>query len=238
MTSSIAHKNLQLVRQLFEQLVLDLCDECLNDGYDFALEISESESADLVGDRLRKLAHLASDPVPKFTSGRGREQRREFAQSKRNEVALFVRIALALVDPESLPESVTATTAPAHPPKAGITPLPESVPELMRTMAIKLACGSGSTKRSRPLWSKPFPAIGLGDDLVVRLRPDLALEIAGSSSGRVLMRTVPVQFGPLASDDKALAERFEQWCADRRDDPTQPPAALPNAAKAGEGEPS
>lgn len=112
-------------------------------------------------------------------------------------------------------------------------PLPDALQAWLRRLAIKKVDGLKGL-----LWSCSFPLPGMKNDVSVELLPTLALRVRNRTAGEVYMQTEPVQFGPLTSDDKALAERFEQWCADRRNAPIQPPAALPDAEKSGEGEPS
>lgn len=243
MTGPTSHKNLQLVRQLLEiwlesprmgcatgnERMLGLFyketggDECLF----FLDDVSDDRAADV----LREVLQLAIEPAPAVITGRDRESKRMQAQYQRDEIALYVRVALALLEVENAPKPVAGSISPA--PQS--TALPDSVPELMRTMAIQMTRGSGSTARSRPLWSKPFPSLGHVDNLVLKLRPDLALEISNSSSGQVLMQTEPVDFGPLAQNSKTVEEKFEAWCQMRNRDLAAPYLAPGDEKPSAEG---
>lgn len=88
-------------------------------------------------------------------------------------------------------------------------PLPLHVPlgEWLRSLAIQRARGTGSTPRTRPLWSTVLPPLGLGDSLVVELLPTLALRVRNVVTDAVLITTEPVDFGPLASDSQASEQR-------------------------------
>lgn len=227
----VTHNNLQLVRQLFERFLDDLLVihsgnkkivDLVDDGDDCVLVCLLGTSVDLVASSLRRLLQLASEPAPDLAAGRYRKRKQELAQTQRDDIAFYARVALALIERESPPKAASASPEPTHQPKALPVPLPESAQELMRTMAIQLVTGSGSTKRSRPLWSRPFHPIGQGDSLMVKLRPDLTLEISNSSSGQVLMQTEPVDFGPLAQNSKTVEEKFESWCQMRNRDLAAP----------------
>lgn len=125
-------------------------------------------------------------------------------------------------------------TQPDQTPNLFKAPLPEPLQTWLRQLAIQRVGG----RKGRLLWGCSMPLPGMSNDVALEVLPTLVLRVRNRATGEIYMQTEPVQFGPLAQDDTTLAARFEQWCADRRNDPTQPPAALQNAAKAGEGEPS
>jgi hypothetical protein len=102
-------------------------------------------------------------------------------------------------------------------------PLPEPLQAWLRQLAVKKV-----GERKGPLWSCSFPLPGLKNDVSVELLPSLVLRIRNRATQEVYMQTEPVQFGPMAQDDKTLAERFEQWCAERATAPVKPPVALPD----------
>lgn len=104
-------------------------------------------------------------------------------------------------------------------------PMEMPLGEWLRGLAIQRVRGTGSTPRTRPLWSTMLPAIGLGGSLVLELLPTLALRVRNLSKGDVLIETEPVDFGSLVTQGKAIEDRdagqalvksFEQWCEERR----------------------
>lgn len=121
-------------------------------------------------------------------------------------------------------------------------PMEMPLGEWLRSLAIQRARGTGSTPRTRPLWSTLLPPLGLGDSLAVELLPTLALRVRNVATGEVLITTEPVDFGPLActgqsgeqrDSGQALADKFYRWCEERRADagnPGQPTGGAASAA--------
>lgn len=114
-------------------------------------------------------------------------------------------------------------------------PMEMPMGEWLRSLAIQRARGTGSTPRTRPLWSTLLPPLGLGDSLVVELLPTLALRVRNVETGEVLITTEPVDFGPLActgqsgeqrDSGQALADKFYRWCEERRADAGNPASRL------------
>lgn len=104
-------------------------------------------------------------------------------------------------------------TQPDQTPNLFKAPLPEAMKVWLRHLAVQKV----SERRGRVLWSCGFPLPGLSKDVSLEVLPTLALRVRNRMTGEVYVQTEPVQFGPpLASDDKALAEQFEQWSEERR----------------------
>lgn len=113
--------------------------------------------------------------------------------------------------------------------------LPSDLAALVRHMAIQ-RIRKGLLSRKNPLlWSGAFPMPGMGGGVFIEVTRCLELRVVNRVTGEVLAQTMPVSFGPLAPNDKTLAERFEQWCAERRGGTVPAGAESAEARQAEEG---
>ncbi|WP_157576281.1 hypothetical protein [Hydrogenophaga pseudoflava] len=126
-------------------------------------------------------------------------------------------------------------TSPDQTPAALPVPLPEPLAAWVRHLAIQKVLGASPNRDNRVLWSCSFPLPGMGNDVSVEVLPTLVLRVRNRVSGEVFMQTEPASFGPLAPNSKTLAERFEQWCAERRGETVPADAESAEARQAEEG---
>lgn len=120
----------------------------------------------------------------------------------------------------------------------GPTPLNPITPELSAHLlheARHKFADLMSRRNHRPLWNASFTSVGLGVGVFIEILPNLVFRVKDRSTNETLAQTVPVSFGPRDPSNLDLAERFEQWCAERRGETVPAVAESAGARDAEEG---
>ena len=103
-------KNLELARELTAHLLTEMhhlyranehVERLLDAGDEYELILLPGESLEDIVDNLKMVQTLASEPVPMPTAGRDRERHHYRATHQRDDIRLFARVALALLDPNA-----------------------------------------------------------------------------------------------------------------------------------------
>jgi hypothetical protein len=103
-------KNLELARELTAHLLTEMhhlyranehIERLLDAGDEYELILLPGESLEDIVDNLKMVQTLASEPVPMPTAGRDRERHHYRATHQRDDIRLFARVALALLDPNA-----------------------------------------------------------------------------------------------------------------------------------------
>ena len=101
-----AHKNLDLARELIEHYVIHVISvesvnndiyKLLDGGDEYELNLLPGNDQNAVRANLKMAVELASEPVPRITTGRDRFRRRNKAVHERFALSIFARTALALL---------------------------------------------------------------------------------------------------------------------------------------------
>lgn len=100
-------KNLELARELTAHLLTEMhhlyranehIERLLDAGDEYELILLPGESLEDIVDNLKMVQTLASEPVPKPTTGVDRESRHYEATHQRDQIRLFAQVALALLE--------------------------------------------------------------------------------------------------------------------------------------------
>lgn len=100
--------NLQLAREMFEHVVQQSCPcaenadiwTLIDSGDEYTVDCLPGDSIEAIGGSLRRALHLTNEPALIPATGRDRKSRQHRANLERERLALFLRIALALIEGE------------------------------------------------------------------------------------------------------------------------------------------
>ena len=103
-------RNIDLANDLMAHLISEMhhvyrenahIERLLDAGDEYELILLPGESLEDIVDNLKTVERLASEPVPMPTAGRDRERHHYRATHQRDDIRLFARVALALLDPNA-----------------------------------------------------------------------------------------------------------------------------------------